>query len=148
MSMSPAADHWNRREVCVTGGTGFLGYHLCKILSELGAIVRVYALRPRPDHPVRALPNVRVIDGDILDAQAVRQAIDGCATVFHTAGIVSVFGIPDSKVMSVHVGGTQNVLDGLGPSARLVHTSSMVAVGWSRSRTPVTEDTPFSKTCA
>ncbi|HKB04520.1 MAG TPA: NAD-dependent epimerase/dehydratase family protein [Gemmataceae bacterium] len=134
------------RTVCVTGGTGFLGFHLARQLGELGANVRVFALDPLPDHAVRKLPNTEVMSGDVLDPAAVRRALAGCSVVIHAAGIVAVWGQAVAKVWPVHVDGTRNILDVLEPGARLVHTSSIVAVGASRHRQVVTEESPFNLT--
>ena len=82
--------------------------------------------------------------GDVLDPSAVRRALVDCSVVFHAAGIVGVRGAAVDKVWPVHVEGTRNVLEGLGPGTRLVHTSSIVAVGASRSRQVLNEDSPFN----
>jgi len=140
----PDPAYWAGRTVAVTGGTGFLGYHLVKVLGELGARVRIFALAPPPDHPVRQLPNAEVIPGDILDAAAVRSAVAGCSVVIHAAGVVGVWGPVVTKMWPVHVDGTRNVLAALDPGARLVHTSSVVAVGASRSGEVLNEESPFN----
>jgi dihydroflavonol-4-reductase len=128
----------------VTGGTGFLGYHLVKLLGDLGARVRVFALAPPPDHPIRRFAHAEIIAGDILDATAVRAAVAGSSVVIHAAGIVAVWGPSVSRMWPVHVDGTRNVLSALDPGARLVHTSSVVAVAASRSGDALDEETPFN----
>lgn len=142
--MRPDSAYWSGRTVCVTGGTGFLGYHLVKLLGEVGARVRVFALAPPADHPIRQLPHAEIIAGDILDAAAVRSAVAGCSVVIHAAGIVAVWGPALAKMWPVHVDGTRNVLAALDPGARLVHTSSVVAVGASRTGEVLNEDSPFN----
>lgn len=142
--MRPDPAYWSDRAVCVTGGTGFLGYHLVKLLGEAGARVRVFALAPPADHPVRRFPHAEIIAGDILDPAAVRSAIAGCSVVIHTAGIVAVWGPTLAQMWPVHVDGTRNVIAALDPGARLVHTSSVVAVGASRDGAVLNEESPFS----
>src|SRR5438445_597853 len=39
--VEPSPDFWARKRVCVTGGTGFLGYHIVQQLVTLGAGVRI-----------------------------------------------------------------------------------------------------------
>jgi dihydroflavonol-4-reductase len=142
--LPPDPAYWSGRTVCVTGGTGFLGYHLVRILGALGARVRIFALDPRADHPVRGFPNAELLAGDILDPVAVRKAVAGCSLVIHAAGIVAVWGAALKKMWPVHVDGTRNVLDALEPGARLVHTSSVVAVGASHTATVLDEESPFN----
>jgi dihydroflavonol-4-reductase len=140
----PDPAYWSGRTVCVTGGTGFLGFHLVRLLGELGAHVRIFALEPRADHPVRRLPNAELLAGDILDPDAVRKAVEGCSVVMHAAGIVAVWGPALKKMWPVHVDGTRHVLEALDPGARLVHTSSVVAIGASRTHETLNEESPFN----
>jgi dihydroflavonol-4-reductase len=142
--VKPSARFWAGKRVCVTGGTGFLGYHLVRQLLELGAEVSVLALPPRGPHPLSAHPQVRCVFGDLLDREAVRRAVAGCAVLFHTAGMVVLWGRARERMQAVHVQGTRNVLDAADAGARVVHTSSVVAVGASRAGTIRTEDSPFN----
>jgi dihydroflavonol-4-reductase len=119
------------QRVLVTGGTGFLGYHLARHLLKAGQRVRVFALAPKPDHPLADLP-IEAVWGDVRDAAAVRRAVAGCDLVFHAAGNVAVWGAALQTMREVHVEGTRNVLAAAGRSRRVVHTSSIVAVGAGR----------------
>jgi dihydroflavonol-4-reductase len=135
---------WHGRRVCVTGGAGFLGFHLVGLLRKRGARVRTFGLQARPDHPLLQIGDVEHRFGDVLDAQAVRRALADCEVVFHTAGLVAVWGPALAKMRAVHVEGTRNVLAAAAPQARVVHTSSVVAVGASRAGSPLDEDSPFN----
>ena len=135
---------WAGLPVCVTGGTGFLGVHLVKQLAQAGARVTVHALEPWPNHPLFRIPNLNYCFGDITDPESVRRAVRDCAVIFHTAAIVAVWGPALARMHDVNVLGTRNVLDAAPANARIVHTSSIVTVGASRHRLPVTEATPFN----
>ena len=137
-------DHWRGRTVCVTGGTGFLGFHLVQALRSRGARVRIFGLAPRPGHPLLDLRDIELIDGDIRDKDEVHRALDGCDVVFHAAGIVGVWGPALQRMWAVHVDGTRNVLETAPSRARIVHTSSVVAVGASRSQKSLDETSPFN----
>jgi nucleoside-diphosphate-sugar epimerase len=120
---------WAGRRVCVTGGAGFLGWHLVQTLRRLRAKVRVLALEPRASHPIHGAGDVARFWGDVRDQGVVRRALRGCSVVFHTAGVVGVWGEVLQQMWSVHVQGMQQVLDCLEPDARLVHTSSITTLG-------------------
>jgi dihydroflavonol-4-reductase len=141
--MEPDPRFWSGRRVCVTGGTGLLGYQVVRALSALGAEVRVLALPPRALHPIQAEPQVDLTWGDVRDPSAVRRALAGCDVVFHLAGAVAVWGAALSRVYDVHASGTANVLNAVDPGARVVVTSSVVTVGASRDRSPLVEESPF-----
>ena len=61
----------------VTGGCGFVGRHLVDALVARGDQVRVVDLgKPHRD-------DVEFIKGDITDAEAMKQLVQGAASVFH-----------------------------------------------------------------
>jgi UDP-glucose 4-epimerase len=122
----------------VTGGCGFIGSHIVDALVERGDEVRVL-----DDLSTGHLVNldsvkgkITLIQGSILDAETVRQAMHGVESVFHQAAIASV---PRSvaEPLSTHevcVTGTVNVLDQarrLGVR-RVVYAASSSAYGNSR----------------
>lgn len=110
--------------VLVTGGTGFLGSHLCERLVERGA--RVTATRrssPVPDA-------LRDLDldwrrMDVLDADAVRETLRGHDRVYHLAG-VGLQAAPPETVRRVNAEGTRNVVRAAEAAAvdRLVFAST------------------------
>src|SRR5262249_53103726 len=83
----PNPHFWAGKRVCVTGGGGFLGYHLARQLRALGARVVVLTLPPAPEHPLHADRDTGKVFGDIHDPEIVQRALAGCAVVFHTAGV-------------------------------------------------------------
>lgn len=139
----PVIASWSSLPVCVVGGTGFLGWQVVQRLLARGAAVRVFALPPPADHPLLNHPEIRFTPGDIRDANATAAAVAGCRVVFQTAGPVSVGGSKVAAELDPHVAGTRPLLDCLPAGCRLVHTSSLVAVGGTRTGTPLSEDAPF-----
>ncbi len=75
------------RRVCVTGGAGFIGSNLADRLSLMGVeVVVVDNFRTgRREFVADALrrPQVRLVEGDVLDAAALEDAFEGCDWVFH-----------------------------------------------------------------
>ncbi|MFI5340768.1 MAG: NAD-dependent epimerase/dehydratase family protein [Candidatus Methylomirabilales bacterium] len=124
----------------VTGGTGFLGSHLVRLLRERGMAVRVLL---RPGTPPSVLPpDVEYRVGDIRDAAAVREAFAGATTVFHLAGLVAPFA-PRHRHLEVNVVGTETVLEACLAAnvERLVYVSSTVVYGIECDHRGLTEDT-------
>ncbi len=73
----------------VTGGAGFIGSHLCEALLARGDAVRVLddlSTGRRENLP----PASQLIEGDVADPAAVRDALRGVAGCFHLAAIASV----------------------------------------------------------
>jgi UDP-glucose 4-epimerase len=73
----------------ITGGCGFVGSHLADALLARGDGVAVLD-NLSTGKRANLAPEVRVIEGDVADPDAVARAIAGCAGVFHLAGIASV----------------------------------------------------------
>lgn len=141
--MHPKPDYWNGRHVCVTGGTGFLGWHIVRQLCELGSRVRVLALPPGDSHPIYKQSEVEAIWGDVRDPNVTRRAMDGCSVVFHTAGVVAAWGKVLERMWSVHVDGTANVLEVTPRDVRIVHTSSLTTIGASPHGEVLNEESPI-----
>ncbi|HEV3203391.1 MAG TPA: NAD-dependent epimerase/dehydratase family protein [Gemmataceae bacterium] len=141
--MEPNRGFWTGRKVCVTGGTGFLGFHLVQQLLDLGAEVRILALRPAAPHPLLDMEAVRTFYGDVRDPEVVRPAMAGCDIIFHTAGVVAVWGPGLELMHSVHVDGTRTVVAAAPRIARVVHTSSVVTIGASPTTAALSEESAF-----
>lgn len=127
----------------VTGGTGFLGAHLVRLLCERAAQVRVLL---RPGSPAGCVPpGVEGRVGDIRDRHALREAFAGAATVFHLAGLTAPWG-PRHRYLEINVEGTQSVLEACLAArvGRLVHVSSLVVLGIECDRRGLTEEAPYA----
>jgi len=141
--MQPNPGFWRDKRVCVTGGTGFLGWHIARLLLPLAGHVRVLGLKPGSQALADRFQGLDCVYADILDAAAVRAAVTDRDVLFHAAGPVGVWGAALAQMHEIHVRGTRNVLEALPAGARLVHTSSVVAIGASRERAALTEASPF-----
>jgi NAD+-dependent farnesol dehydrogenase len=114
--------------VLLTGGTGFLGRAVASRLAARGHALRVLA---RPASRLEGLPaGVEVAPGDVTDAPSLRAAAEGCGAVVHMAALVKIW-VPDpERFHEVNVGGARNALAAArAAGARLVHTSSFIALG-------------------
>ncbi|MDT8444979.1 MAG: NAD-dependent epimerase/dehydratase family protein, partial [Desulfuromonadales bacterium] len=106
----------------VTGGGGFLGKAIVKLLRERGDAVRSFS---RNEHPELAELGVEHCRGELDDAEAVKRAVAGCDMVFHVAAKAGVWG-PYEEFYRANVLGTRHIIDACRHHGiqRLVHTSS------------------------
>jgi UDP-glucose 4-epimerase len=76
----------------VTGGAGFIGSHLVEALRARGHEVRVLDnfSTGDPGNLASMRDEVEIIDGDVTDSEAVRNAMRGMELVFHQAALASV----------------------------------------------------------
>jgi dihydroflavonol-4-reductase len=116
--------------VLVTGGTGFLGGELVRNLLSLGRPVRALA---RSDDGLRRLRELGAdpVRGDVLDLGTLRDAMRGCAVVYHAAGL-NAFCLRDaSPLFEVNVQGSLNAVHAAADSGvgRIVYTSSAATLG-------------------
>ena len=129
----------------VTGGTGFIGGAVVRKLVEAGHQVRVL-VRPKADtRQIEGLPVEKVV-GSLEDVESLRRGMEGCDWVFHLAALYSYWGYRWEDFYRVNVEGTRHVLEVAREMdiQRIVHTSSIAALGVNRNRTPANEDTPTS----
>jgi dihydroflavonol-4-reductase len=110
--------------VLVTGASGQVGHAIARRLAEDGVEVR--ALMRSPER-ARVLPaGVEPVFGDVTDAASLRAALDGCATVYHAAGIPEQWRKDVGEFTRVNVEGTRNVVEAALAAGvdRFVYTST------------------------
>src|SRR5438105_1997464 len=125
------------QKIVVTGGAGFIGSHLVDRLLEGDDEVVVFdnLSRGRLDNLARHCtdPRFQFIHGDVRDAQAVRDTLQGAQLVYHLAAQPSVVGAVRDAELTFHsnVVGTFNVLRAAtdGGIQRVVFASSRQVYG-------------------
>ena len=124
----------------VTGATGLLGNNVVRQLVAAGESVRVLARDQSDPRPLAGLPVERV-RGDVRDAAAVAQACQGVEAVIHAAGHVHLGWSQADLHQQINVEGTRNVVAAAREAgARLVHVSTVNALGLGRLKQPATEE--------
>ncbi|KAL0342180.1 UNVERIFIED_CONTAM: Cinnamoyl-CoA reductase 1 [Sesamum calycinum] len=135
--------------VCVTGAGGFVASWLVKLLLEKGYSVR--GTVRNPDDPKNS--HLKELEGaeerlilcraDLNDYQSLRDAINGCDGVFHTASPVT--DDPEEMVAPA-VNGAKNVIRAAAEAkvGRVVLTSSIGAIYMDPNRDP---DKVVDETC-
>jgi dihydroflavonol-4-reductase len=117
--------------IVVTGANGLLGSHLLHRLSKEN--VPVIGVK-KPESDVTHLKNLAHIEwrnANLLDAEAMMQALEGATTVIHTAAQVSFNPRARNKIIEVNEGGTRNVVNACLALKvnHLIHVSSIAAIG-------------------
>lgn len=86
---SDQESRWTQRRVLVTGGAAFIGSHLVSELLQRGASVRIVdnLSSGQLDYisPLVDAGEVEFMEGDLLDQQATRKAVENIEVVFHLA---------------------------------------------------------------
>ena len=121
--------------VLVTGGTGYVGSHLVVALRRDGHQVRLLVRRPEQVTETFAPYGLAfgpddVVTGDVLDAESVGRALEGCDAVVHAAAIFSLDPRKAKAMLDTNATATRIVLSealarGCDPA---VHISSSVAL--------------------
>ena len=130
----------------VTGGLGFIGSHIVESLLHQGAAVRVFDNgRSGTEENLRAVrDDVEVIRGDILDLDALRQAVRGVDAVSHQAAQLEITRAIADPVedLTTNTIGTLNVFRACAEAGvgRIVQASSAGVYGQAV-HTPEDEDT-------
>jgi len=133
-------------EILVTGGTGFVGSHLVRLLVADGHKVRVL-YRSSAKLAVLAGLEFTGVEGDLDDVEALTRACDGVDVVYHVAAKADYWK-DDQKDLLYHINvdGTRNVLTACQTAGvkRVVFTSSASAVGFRNDGTASDENDPFN----
>lgn len=114
----------------VTGGTGFIGRRLVRILIEEGWHVRAFVLESeRSRLPKHA--TLQAVVGDVTKPETLRGTMDGVDAVFHVAALVDSWVRDSHDYVRVNVEGTGHMIDEAlrATVPRFVFTSSMSGIG-------------------
>jgi dihydroflavonol-4-reductase len=113
----------------LTGATGFIGSHVCRLLVERGDEV-IATIRPTSRTEGLDRLGVEQVRADICDRRAIRRAMRGVERVFHVAGTTRL-SIARERAFAVNVEGTRIVLEEAlrAEVQRAVLTSSFAAIG-------------------
>ena len=129
----------------VTGGTGFVGSHIVRLLLENGHSVRVLH---RETSKLDALTGLTYDSamGGLNDLAALRAACEGCEWVFHVAAVADYWRADKDKMFKANVDGTHIVLQAARETGvkRVIFTSSVAAIGLREDGLPGDETLPFN----
>src|SRR5580698_3462081 len=90
----------------ITGASGFVGWHVARLLLERGhrvrALVRSSSHNPELD--------VERVTGDLRDPPSLALAVSGCGLVFHVAADYRLWSRHPRELYQSNVEGTRNML--------------------------------------
>jgi dihydroflavonol-4-reductase len=106
----------------VTGGAGFIGTHLVRLLAGRGEGVRVVDLR----EPVEPVPGAEYLQGSIQDRKLLERAAADCDRVYHLAAHAGLWTLNKHDFVDINVTGTRNALAAARAAGAhcFVHTST------------------------
>ena len=110
--------------VLITGATGQVGHAIARRLADDGVEPRALVRSPER---ARVLPaGVQPVFGDVTDAPSLHAALDGCAMMYHSAGIPEQWRQDVGEFARVNVEGTRNVVEAALAAGveRFVYTST------------------------
>ena len=132
------------KKILVTGGTGFIGTALTKLLLEKGAIVNVLDLNTKTDIKN---DNLTIIKGTVLGDDVLDIAMKDCEYVFHLAAMLGVRKTEGNRMITLdtNIFGVKNVLDCcVRHNIKKVVFSSSSEVYGEQLRQPLEEDVSLS----
>lgn len=137
--------------VLLTGASGRIGRRVVPLLLDRGFRVRALV----HSHPIVTgdAEGVELVEGDILDQNAMRKAVEGCSFLLHLAAAWDMFPPAvhereNSQLFESVIRGTFNLLEaarGVPELRAFVYasTDAVYATGMRRFTSPITEDTPL-----
>lgn len=129
-------------DVFVTGGSGFVGKHLIRMLVDRGHLATALARSPHSAETVVAA-GATAAPGDLDDIEALARAMQGVDVVVHAAAHTAAWG-PRADFERVNVEGTRHVVEAARRAgvARLVHVSTEAVLADGRPLVGVDETHP------
>jgi dihydroflavonol-4-reductase len=130
----------------VTGATGFVGSAVARTLAIRGHSLRLLT-RPSSDRRNLSDLDAEVVTGDLTDPASLRRAAAGCRYVFHSAADYRLW-VPDPDAMlRANVDGAMAMVRAAADAGaeRIVHCSSVAALGQVGDGTPANEATPTNE---
>lgn len=124
----------------VTGATGFIGIRLVQKLLEQNDQVNIL-VRSKHKLPEEIQRKVSVFEGDLMNLEAIENAMNNCDFVFHLAAFAGIWSKDKMLAWRTNVEGTKNILNAAlkNKIKKVVYTSSAATFPPSKEIEPVDE---------
>jgi dihydroflavonol-4-reductase len=115
--------------VLVTGASGFVGSSVARKLAERGHHVRVLMRKTSPTTNLAGL-DAEAVEGDMMDAASMRNAMRGARYLFHVAADYRLWARDPEEIVRNNREGTRNVMDAALDAGveKVVYTSSVATL--------------------
>ena len=129
-----------RHKWLVTGGAGFLGLHLCRLLAKKGQEVISYDIQPTPAN--ERAPGVLEVIGDIRDREKMKKHLQGVDFVIHCAAALAL--APPDEIKAVNAEAAKTLLEDSAQAKvkRLVYVGTTAVYGMPKFH-PIYENAPL-----
>jgi UDP-glucose 4-epimerase len=138
--------HLKGKRIFVTGGAGFIGFHLCKKLSDFTSNLTIYDnLSSGKVENIKHLPKVHFVKADILNLKKLHSQ-EKADLIYHLAAQVVVPYSMENPIedFETNARGTLNILEkARKDDARVVFTSSAAVYG-NTTKLPTPENYGFN----
>jgi len=135
--------------ILVTGGTGLVGSHLLRTLLERqdDSIRAIRRKSSRMDLVEDIASRIEWVEADVLEVERMREAMAGVSKVYHCAAVIAFDSVQFGWMHRVNMEGTANVVnlaleEGV---QKLVHVSSIAAIGRNDRSNEVSEETKWEE---
>ena len=139
------------KKIVITGGLGYIGTELCKIYSGVSWNNKITIIDNRfTSERVNQIRNwnMEFVHGDILDKELINKHCKDADIIHHLAGVTEVPRTKsdsseekDKQIKNVAKEGTQNVLDAMSDSCKIVFPSTHVVYeGLEKIQNEISED--------
>lgn len=118
-----------QQQICILGGTGFVGHHLINHLTRSGYKVRVPSRRRERHRDLLVNPRVELIEANVFEPAQLRKLVAGCDAVINLVGILNESGSSGVGFTHTHVELPREVVDAMIATGvkRLLHMSALNA---------------------
>ncbi|NLE05644.1 MAG: NAD-dependent epimerase/dehydratase family protein [Crenarchaeota archaeon] len=143
--MSNMTHQLEGKKVLVTGGAGFIGFHLCSKLTQIGADVTIYDnLSSGKIENIKDVPKAKFVKGDILDLNHLL-SLEKFDIIYHLAAQVVVpYSMENpTEDFETNAHGTLNVLEKVRKDKARLFFASSAAVYGNPTVFPTTEEYGF-----
>ncbi len=128
-------------KLLITGATGLLGGNLARHFASQGCSIRAL-IRSSPGIGLQDVP-ITVCQGDLLNIDDLRQAVQGVDWVIHAGAFVHIGKKRKQDLFDVNVQGTRNLCQAMVDQGieKMIHVSTVDTLGMQSLENPADEET-------